>query len=60
MREKSLRELKEKKLALYVEKGGTNAVPPDKSHWMLVRVPKTSARMMETKATVDLAGTNAT
>uniref|UniRef100_M4BZG6 Uncharacterized protein n=1 Tax=Hyaloperonospora arabidopsidis (strain Emoy2) TaxID=559515 RepID=M4BZG6_HYAAE len=60
MREKPLRELKEQHLALCVEQVGTNASPPDRAHCLLVRVSKTAARMMETIASVDFAGTNAT
>ena len=54
MREKSLRELKEQQLALCIEQVGTNAVPLDRAHCLLVRVSKTVARMMETTASVDL------
>uniref|UniRef100_M4BED4 Uncharacterized protein n=1 Tax=Hyaloperonospora arabidopsidis (strain Emoy2) TaxID=559515 RepID=M4BED4_HYAAE len=60
MREKSLRELKEQHIAVCIEKVGTNAVPPDRAHCLLVRVSKAAARMMETTASVDFEGTNAT
>ena len=60
MREKSLRELKEQQLALCIEQVGSNAVQLDIAHCLLVGVSKTAARMMETIASVDFAGTNAT
>ena len=60
MRENSLRELKEQQLALCIEQVGSNAVPLDMAHCLLVGVSKTAARMMETTASVDFAGTNTT
>ena len=59
MREKSSRELKEQQLAMCVEQVGTNAVPPDRAHCLLVRVSKTTARTMTT-ASVDFVGADAT